>query len=95
MTFYKKFVEQHLSSARGLLRGIKASVGKPSVKFDESNYQNLNGNKQSKSSEPNPTIGSTSNQRHAKIDTTLDPASRLSTNQFNKDNQIDDDDIPF
>ena len=90
-----KFVEQHLSSARGLLRGIKASVGKPSVKFDESNYQNLNGNKQSKSSEPNPTIGSTSNQRHAKIDTTLDPASRLSTNQFNKDNQIDDDDIPF
>lgn len=90
-----KFVEQHLSSARGLLRGIKASVGKPSIKFDESNYQNLNGNKQSKSSEPNPTIGSTSNQRHAKIDTTLDPASRLSTNQFDKDNQIDDDDIPF
>lgn len=89
-----KFVEQHLSSARGLLRGIKASVGKPSVKFDESNYQNLNGNKQSKSSEPNPTIGSTSNQRHAKIDTTLDPASKLSTNQFDKDNQIDDD-IPF
>ena len=90
-----KFVEQHLSSARGLLRGIKASVGKPSVKFDESNYQNLNGNKQSKSSEPNSTIGSTSNQRHAKIDTTLDldPASKLSTNQF--DNQIDDDDIPF
>lgn len=90
-----KFVEQHLSSARGLLRGIKASVGKPSIKFDDSNYQNLNGNKQSKSSEPNPTIGSTSNQRHAKIDTTLDPASRLSTNQFNKDTQIDDDDIPF
>ena len=91
-----KFVEQHLSSARGLLRGIKASVGKPSVKFDESNYQNLNGNKQSKSSEPNPTIGSTSNQRHAKIDTTLDldPASKLSTNQFDKDNQIDND-MPF
>ena len=89
-----KFVEQHLSSARGLLRGIKASVGKPSVKFDESNYQNLNGNKQSKSSEPNPTIGSTSNQRHAKIDTTLDPASKLSTNQNQFDNQIDDD-IPF
>lgn len=90
-----KFVEQHLSSARGLLRGIKASVGKPSVKFDESNYQNFNGNKQSKSSEPNPTIGSTSNQRHAKIDPDLDPASKLSTNQFDKDNQIDDDDIPF
>lgn len=85
-----KFVEQHLSSARGLLRGIKASVGKPSVKFDESNYQNLNGNKQSKSSEPNPTIGSTSNKRHAKID----PASKLSTNQNQFDNQIDDD-IPF
>lgn len=95
MTFYKKFVEQHLSSARGLLRGIKASVGKPSVKFDESNYQNFNGNKQSKSLEPNPTIGSTSNQRHAKIDPDLDPASKLSTNQFDKDNQIDDDDIPF
>lgn len=90
-----KFVEQHLSSARGLLRGIKASVGKPSVKFDESNYQNFNGNKQSKSSEPNPTIGSTSNQRHAKIDLDLDSASKLSTNQFDKDNQIDDDDIPF
>ena len=91
-----KFVEQHLSSARGLLRGIKASVGKPSVKFDESNYQNLNGNKQSKSSEPNPTVSSTSNQRHAKIDfdSDLDPASKLSTNQFDKDNQIDDD-IPF
>ena len=89
-----KFVEQHLSSARGLLRGIKASVGKPSVKFDESNYQNLNGNKQSKSSEPNPTVGSTSNQRHAKIDTTFDPASKLSTNQNQFDNQIDDD-MPF
>ena len=89
-----KFVEQHLSSARGLLRGIKASVGKPSIKFDESNYQNLNGNKQSKSSEPNPTLSSASNKRHAKIDPDLDPASKLSTNQFDKDNQIDDD-IPF
>ncbi len=93
-----KFVEQHLSSARGLLRGIKASVGKPSIKFDESNYQNLNGNKQSKSSEPNPTLSSASNNRHAKhakidFDSDLDPASKLSTNhQFN--DQIDDD-MPF
>lgn len=93
-----KFVEQHLSSARGLLRGIKASVGKPSIKFDDSNYQNLNGNKQSKSSEPNPTLSSASNNRHAKhakidFDSDLDPASKLSTNhQFN--DQIDDD-IPF
>ena len=92
-----KFVEQHLSSARGLLRGIKASVGKPSIKFDDSNYQNLNGNKQSKSSEPNPTLSSASNNRHAKIDfdSDLDPASKLSTNQNLFDNQIDDDDIPF
>lgn len=92
-----KFVEQHLSSARGLLRGIKASVGKPSVKFDESNNEYRNRNEQPRPSNSNPTLSSTSNKRHAKIDPDLDPASKLSTNQnqFDKDNQIDDDDIPF
>lgn len=89
-----KFVEQHLSSARGLLRGIKASVGKPSVKFDESIIHHRNGNEQPRSTTKDNSIGSASNNRHAKIDTTLDPASKLSTNQFDKDNQIDDD-IPF
>ena len=89
-----KFVEQHLSSARGLLRGIKASVGKPSVKFDESTIHHRNGNEQPRSTTKDNSIGSASNNRHAKIDTTLDPASKLSTNQFDKDNQIDDD-IPF
>ena len=87
-----KFVEQHLSSARGLLRGIKASVGKPSIQLNESNNEYRNRNEQPRPSNSNPTLSSTSNQRHAKIDTTLDPASKLSTNQF--DNQIDDD-IPF
>ena len=90
-----KFVEQHLSSARGLLRGVKASVGKPSVKFDESNNEYRNRNEQPRPSNSNPTLSSTSYKRHAKIDPNLDPASKLSTNQFNKDNQIDDDDMPL
>lgn len=89
-----KFVEQHLSSARGLLRGIKASVGKPSIQLNESNNEYRNRNEQPRPSNSNPTLSSTSNQRHAKIDPNLDPASKLSTNQFDKDNQIDDD-IPF
>ena len=89
-----KFVEQHLSSARGLLRGIKASVGKPSVKFDESNNEYRNRNEQPRPSNSNPTLSSTGNKRHAKIDSDLDPASKLSTNQNQFDNQIDDD-IPF
>lgn len=89
-----KFVEQHLSSARGLLRGIKASVSKPSVSIDGSNSQNLNRNEQPRSSGSNSTLSSTGRSRHAKIDTTLDPASKLSTNhQFN--DQIDDNDVPF
>ena len=90
-----KFVEQHLSSARGLLRGIKASVGKPSIKFDESTIHHRNGNEQPRSTTKDNSIGSASNNRHAKIDTTFDPASKLSTNQNQFDNQIDDDDIPF
>lgn len=90
-----KFVEQHLSSARGLLRSIKASVSKPSVSFDGSNSQYRNRNEQPRPSGSNYETRTTSNKRHAKIDPNLDPASRLSTNQFDKDNQIDDDDIPF
>lgn len=89
-----KFVEQHLSSARGLLRGIKASVGKPSIQLNESNNEYRNRNEQPRPSNSNPTLSSTSNQRHAKIDPNLDPASKLSTNQNQFDNQIDDD-IPF
>lgn len=89
-----KFVEQHLSSARGLLRGIKASVGKPSIQLNESNNEYRNRNEQPRPSNSNPTLSSTSNQRHAKhakidFDSDLDPASKLSTNQF------DNDDIPF
>lgn len=89
-----KFVEQHLSSARGLLRGIKASVGKPSIQLNESNNEYRNRNEQPRPSNSNPTLSSTSNQRHAKIDPNLDPASKLSTNQNQFDNQIDDD-MPF
>lgn len=89
-----KFVEQHLSSARGLLRGIKASVSKPSIEFDGSNSQYRNRNEQPRPSNSNYETRTTSNKRHAKIDSDLDPASKLSTNQFDKDNHIDDD-IPF
>lgn len=85
-----KFVEQHLSSARGLLRGIKASVSKPSVSLDGSNSQYRNRNEQPRPSNSNYETRTTSNKRHAKIDPDLDPASKLSTNQ----NQFDND-IPF
>ena len=90
-----KFVEQHLSSARGLLRGIKASVSKPSLQLNESNNDYRNRNEQPRSSNSNYETRTTSNNRHAKIDTTLDPASKLSTNQNQFNDQIDDDDIPF
>lgn len=90
-----KFVEQHLSSARGLLRGIKASVSKPSVSLDGSNSQYRNRNEQPRPSNSNYETRTTSNKRHAKIDSDLDPASKLSTNQNQFDTQIDDDDIPF
>lgn len=90
-----KFVEQHLSSARGLLRGIKASVSKPSIQLNESNNDYRNRNEQPRSSNSNYETRTTSNNRHAKIDTTLDPASKLSTNQNQFNDQIDDDDIPF
>lgn len=89
-----KFVEQHLSSARGLLRGIKASVSKPSVSLDGSNSQYRNRNEQPRPSNSNYETRTTSNKRHAKIDPDLDPASKLSTNQNQFDNQTDDD-IPF
>lgn len=95
--YYRKsvrFVEQHLSSARHIVQKLTNSVSKPSIKFDGSNSQNLNRNEQPRSSNSNYETRTTSNNRHAKIDTTLDPASKLSTNQFDKDNQIDDD-IPF
>lgn len=90
-----RFVEQHLSSARHIIQKLTNSVSKPSISFDGSNSQYRNGNEQFRSTTKDNSISSTSNKRHAKIDSDLDPASKLSTNQFDKDNQIDDDDIPF
>ena len=92
-----KFVEQHLSSARHIVQKLTNSVSKPSIKLDGSNSQYRNRNEQPRPSNSNPTLSSTGRSRHAKIDSDLDPASKLSTNQnqFDKDNQIDDDDIPF
>lgn len=91
-----KFVEQHLSSARHIVQKLTNSVSKPSVSLDGSNSQYRNRNEQPRSSNSNSTLSSTGRSRHAKIDSDLDPASKLSTNQnqFDKDNQIDDD-IPF
>lgn len=89
-----KFVEQHLSSARHIIQKLTNSVSKPSISFDGSNYQYRNGNEQFRSTTKDNSISSTSNKRHAKIDPDLDPASKLSTNQNQFDNQIDDD-IPF
>ena len=89
-----KFVEQHLSSARHIVQKLTNSVSKPSIKLDGSNSQYRNRNEQPRPSNSNPTLSSTGRSRHAKIDTTLDPASKLSTNhQFN--DQIDDNDVPF
>ena len=90
-----KFVEQHLSSARHIVQKLTNSVSKPSIKLDGSNSQYRDRNEQPRSSNSNYETRTTSYKRHAKIDPNLDPASKLSTNQFNKDNQIDDDDIPF
>lgn len=90
-----KFVEQHLSSARHIVQKLTNSISKPSIQLNESNNEYRNRNEQPRPSNSNPTIGSTSYKRHAKIDPNLDPASKLSTNQFNKDNQIDDDDMPL
>lgn len=89
-----KFVEQHLSSARHIVQKLADSVSKPSVSLDGSNSHYRNRNEQPRPSNSNPTLSSTGRSRHAKIDNTLDPASELSTNQFDKDNYIDDD-IPF
>lgn len=89
-----KFVEQHLSSARHIIQKLTNSVSKPSISFDGSNSQYRNGNEQFRSTTKDNSISSTSNKRHAKIDPDLDPASKLSTNQNQFDNQIDDD-IPF
>ena len=98
--YYRKsirFVERHFYASSNLVRKLDISVKGTSDKLDESTSQNRNGNKQLRSTTKDNSLGSTSNQRHAKIDTTLDldPASKLSTNQFDKDNQIDDDDMPF
>lgn len=93
-----KFVEQHLSSARHIVQKLTNSVSKPSIQLNESNDDYRNRNKQPRFANSNYETRSASNNRHAKhakIDPDLDPASKLSTNQFNKDNQIDDDDIPF
>lgn len=89
-----KFVEQHLSSARHIVQKLTNSVSKPSIQLNESNNDYRNRNKQSRFANSNYETRSTGNKRHAKIDPDLDPASKLSTNQFDKDNQIDDD-IPF
>ena len=98
--YYRKsirFVERHFSASSNLVRKLDISVKGTSDKLDESTIHHRNGNEQFRSTTKDNSIGSTSNNRHAKIDTTLDPASKLSTNQnkFDKDNQIDDDDIPF
>lgn len=89
-----KFVEQHLSSARHIVQKLTNSVSKPSIKLDGSNSQYRNRNEQPRPSGSNYETRTTSNNRHAKIDSDLDPASKLSTNQFDKNSQIDDD-IPF
>ena len=91
--YYRKsirFVERHFYASSNLVRKLDISVKGTSDKLDESTIQNRNGNKQLRSTTKDNSLGSTSNQRHAKIDTTLDPASKLSTNQ----NQFDND-IPF
>ena len=90
-----KFVEQHLSSARHIVQKLTNSVSKPSIKLDGSNSQYRNRNEQPRPSNSNPTLSSTGRSRHAKIDTTLDPASKLSTNQNQFNDQIDDNDVPF
>ena len=95
--YYRKsirFVERHFSASSNLVRKLDISVKGTSDKLDESTIHHRNGNEQPRSTTKDNSIGSTSNQRHAKIDSysELDPASRLSTNhQFN--DQIDD--IPF
>ena len=89
-----KFVEQHLSSARHIVQKLTNSISKPSIQLNESNNEYRNRNEQPRPSNSNPTLSSTGNKRHAKIDPDLDPASKLSTNQNQFDNQIDDD-IPF
>lgn len=96
--YYRKsirFVERHFYASSNLVRKLDISVKGTSDKLDESTIQHRNGNKQLRSTTKDNSISSASNNRHAKIDTTLDPASKLSTNQHQFDNQIDDDDIPF
>lgn len=98
--YYRKsirFVERHFSASSNLVRKLDISVKGTSDKLDESTIHHRNGNEQFRSTTKDNSISSTGRSRHAKIDTTLDPASKLSTNQnkFDKDNRIDDDDIPF
>lgn len=98
--YYRKsirFVERHFSASSNLVRKLDISVKGTSDKLDESTIHHRNGNKQLRSTTKDNSISSASNNRHAKIkfDSDLDPASKLSTNQFDKDNQIDDDNIPF
>lgn len=95
--YYRKsirFVERHFSASSNLVRKLDISVKGTSDKLDESTIQNRNGNEQFRSTTKDNSISSTSNKRHAKIDPNLDPASKLSTNQNQFDNQIDDD-MPF
>ncbi len=89
-----KFVEQHLSSARHIIQKLTDSVSKPSIKLDGSNSQYRDRNEQPRFASPNYETRTASNNRHAKIDSDLDPANKLSTNQNQFDNQINDD-IPF
>lgn len=95
--YYRKsirFVERHFSASSALVRKLDISVKGTSDKLDESTIEHRNGNEQFRSTTKDNSIGSTGNKRHAKIDHNLDPASKLSTNQFNKNDQIDDD-LPF
>lgn len=89
-----KFVEQHLSSARHIVQKLTNSISKPSIQLNESNNEYRNRNEQPRPSGSNYETRTTSNKRHAKIDPNLDPASKLSTNKNQFDNQIDDD-MPF
>lgn len=95
--YYRKsirFVERHFSASSNLVRKLNISVKGTSDKLDESTIHHRNGNEQFRSTTKDNSIGSTGRSRHAKIDSDLDPASKLSTNQNQFDNQIDDD-IPF
>lgn len=83
--YYRKsirFVERHFSASSNLVRKLDIAVKGTSDKLDESTIHHRNGNKQLRSTTKDNSISSASNNRHAKIDPDLDPASKLSTNHL-------------